>query len=64
MVAAAAREIRDGDKVFVGMRLPLLGFAVSEAQAEKRATPHLACKNPAHILQGETEDDGDPKHII
>jgi acyl CoA:acetate/3-ketoacid CoA transferase beta subunit len=29
MVAAAAREIHDGDKVFVGMRLPLLGFAVA-----------------------------------
>jgi glutaconate CoA-transferase subunit B len=29
-VAAAAREIRDGDKVFVGMRLPLLGFAVAK----------------------------------
>ncbi|TMA55859.1 MAG: CoA-transferase, partial [Deltaproteobacteria bacterium] len=30
MVAAAAREIRDGDKVFVGMRLPLLDFAVAK----------------------------------
>lgn len=30
MVAAAAREIQDGDKVFVGMRLPLLGFAVAK----------------------------------
>jgi glutaconate CoA-transferase subunit B len=30
MVAAAAREIREGDKVFVGMRLPLLGFAVAK----------------------------------
>ena len=30
MVAAASREIRDGDKVFVGMRLPLLGFAVAK----------------------------------
>ena len=30
MVTAAAREIRDGDKVFVGMRLPLLGFAVAK----------------------------------
>jgi len=30
MVAAAAREIRDRDKVFVGMRLPLLGFAVAK----------------------------------
>jgi len=30
MVAVAAREIRDGEKVFVGMRLPLLGFAVAK----------------------------------
>jgi len=30
MVTAAARQIRDGDKVFVGMRLPLLGFAVAK----------------------------------
>lgn len=30
MVAAAAREIADGEKVFVGMRLPLLGFAVAK----------------------------------
>lgn len=30
MVAAASREIRDGDQVFVGMRLPLLGFAVAK----------------------------------
>jgi glutaconate CoA-transferase subunit B len=36
MVAAAAREIHDGDKVFVGMRLPLLGFAVAkETRAPK-----------------------------
>jgi glutaconate CoA-transferase, subunit B len=31
MVAAAAREIRDGEIVFVGMRLPLLGFALARA---------------------------------
>jgi glutaconate CoA-transferase, subunit B len=30
MVTAAAREICDGEKVFVGMRLPLLGFAVAK----------------------------------
>jgi glutaconate CoA-transferase subunit B len=29
MVAAAAREIHDGDVVFVGMRLPLLGFQLA-----------------------------------
>jgi glutaconate CoA-transferase subunit B len=31
MVVAAAREIRDGEVVFVGMRLPLLGFALAKA---------------------------------
>jgi glutaconate CoA-transferase subunit B len=31
MVAAAAREIHDGEVVFVGMRLPLLGFALARA---------------------------------
>jgi len=30
MVAAAAREIHDGEIVFVGMRLPLLGFLVAK----------------------------------
>lgn len=31
MVAAAAREITDGDIVFVGMRLPLLGYLLAKA---------------------------------
>ncbi|PYU11567.1 MAG: CoA-transferase, partial [Acidobacteria bacterium] len=30
MVAAAAREIRDAEVVFVGMRLPLLAFLVAK----------------------------------
>ena len=30
MVAAAARQIADGDVVFTGMRLPLLGFALAK----------------------------------
>jgi len=37
MVVAAAREIRDGDKIFVGMRLPLLGFAVAKEIYAPRA---------------------------
>src|SRR5262249_4434123 len=36
MVAAAAREIRDGEVVFVGMRLPLIAFVV----AKKTHSPH------------------------
>jgi len=31
MVAAAAREIRDGEAVFVGMRLPLLAFCLAKS---------------------------------
>ena len=30
MVAAAGREVRDGELVFVGMRLPMLGFLVAK----------------------------------
>ena len=37
MVAAAAREIHDGEVVFVGMRLPLLGFAVAKELHAPRA---------------------------
>ena len=31
MIAAASREIRDGELVFVGMRLPLLAFMLAKA---------------------------------
>lgn len=38
MVAAAAREIHDGDVVFVGMRLPLLGFQLAKNTHAPAAT--------------------------
>ncbi|MBI2153922.1 MAG: CoA-transferase [Candidatus Rokubacteria bacterium] len=37
MVIAAAREIRDGELVFVGMRLPLLAFALAKRTHAPRA---------------------------
>lgn len=37
MVAAAAHEIRDGEIVFVGMRLPLIAFAIAKALHAPRA---------------------------
>jgi glutaconate CoA-transferase subunit B len=37
MVAAAAREVRDAETVFVGMRLPLLGFLVAKRTHAPRA---------------------------
>ena len=30
MVVCAARQIRDGENVFVGMRLPLIAFALAK----------------------------------
>jgi glutaconate CoA-transferase subunit B len=38
MVAAAAREIRDGEVVFVGMRLPLLAFCLARTTHAPGAT--------------------------
>ena len=37
MVATAAREIRDGEIVFVGMRLPLIAFALAKRTHAPRA---------------------------
>ena len=37
MIAAAAREIADGEVVFVGMRLPLLGFLLAKGTHAPRA---------------------------
>lgn len=37
MVASAAREVRDGELVFVGMRLPLLSFLVAKRTHAARA---------------------------
>ena len=42
MVAVAAREIGDGDLVFVGMRLPILAYAV--ARATHAPTAHRRCR--------------------
>ncbi len=38
MVTSAAREIMDGEVIFVGMRLPLLGFLVAKALYAPNAT--------------------------
>jgi len=38
MVAAAAREIHDGELVFVGMRLPMIAFGVAKRTHAPGAT--------------------------
>ena len=65
MVAAAAREIRDGEIVFVGMRLPLIAFVV----AKKTHAPNaiglfengVVRTTPAHELIYTM---GDPPNIL
>ena len=43
MVAAAARQIRDGELVFVGMRLPLLAFALAKRMHAPAAVGLFEC---------------------
>ena len=43
MVAAAAREIRDGEVVFTGMRLPLIAFALAKNSHAPRAIGLFEC---------------------
>lgn len=64
MVAAAAREIRDGETVFVGMRLPVLAFAVARATHAPSALGlyevGLLRAEPAHGFLGTM---GDPPNV-
>lgn len=43
MVVAAAREIRDGEVVFVGMRLPLIAFALAKETHAPTAVGLFEC---------------------
>ncbi len=43
MVAAAAREIRDGEVVFAGMRLPLIAFALAKEAHAPNAIGLFEC---------------------
>src|SRR5437588_11275748 len=50
MVVCAARQIQDGEHVFVGMRLPLLAFAL----AKRTHAPRCVGLFEAGILRDET----------
>ncbi len=49
MICAAAREVADGEVVFVGMRLPLLGFLLAKATH----APHAVGVYELGIVRGE-----------
>jgi glutaconate CoA-transferase subunit B len=64
MVAAAAREIRDGEVVFVGMRLPMIAFAL----AKRTHAPHAVGLFENGIMRDEPAREllytmGDPPNI-
>lgn len=65
MVAAASREIRDGDLVFVGMRLPILAYAVARTNHAPNAhglfEVGLLRDQPAANFLGTM---GDPPNVI
>src|SRR5437879_4445138 len=64
MVAVASREIRDGDLVFVGMRLPILAYAVARnshaPEARGLFEVGLMCDQPASAFLGTM---GDPPNV-
>src|ERR1700740_2199654 len=43
MVAAAARELRDGEVIFVGMRLPLIAFSLAREHQRPTAVGLFEC---------------------
>lgn len=65
MVAAAAREIKDGEVVFVGMRLPLIAFAVAKNMHAPTSVGFFECgvvrATPARELLYTM---GDPPNIL
>ncbi len=65
MVAAASREIRDGDLVFVGMRLPVLAYAVARNSHAPTARGlfevGLMRDQPAAAFLGTM---GDPPNVV
>ena len=65
MVAVASREIRDGDLVFVGMRLPVLAYAVARNAHAPTARGlfevGLMRDQPAEAFLGTM---GDPPNVV
>ena len=65
MVAVASREIRDGDLVFVGMRLPILAYAVARNAHAPNARGlfevGLMRDQPAAAFLGTM---GDPPNVV
>lgn len=65
MVAAAARQIRDGELVFVGMRLPLIAFVV----AKRTQAPHAVGLFECGIVRDTPAPEllytmGDPPNVL
>jgi glutaconate CoA-transferase subunit B len=65
MVAAAAREIKDGELVFVGMRLPILAYGV----AYRTHAPHARALYELGLMREQAPEAflgtmGDPPNVV
>jgi glutaconate CoA-transferase, subunit B len=65
MVAAAARQIRDGELVFVGMRLPMIAFGV----AKRTHAPHATGLFESGVIRETPAPEllytmGDPSNLL
>lgn len=54
MIVAAAREIRDGERVFVGMRLPIAAYGVARLTHAPRAVGLFECGIVRHAPAADT----------
>src|SRR2546428_13243517 len=64
MVTAAAREIRDGELVFVGMRLPILAYGVARSNhAPTARAPFAAGLMPAAPAPALLATTADPTNV-
>ncbi len=65
MIVAAAREIRDGEVVFVGMRLPMAAYGVARQTHAPNAVGLYECGLARHEpAQGMIHTMGDPPNQI
>ncbi len=65
MITAAAREIRDGEVVFTGMRLPMIAFALAKLTHAPRAVGLFECGLVRDVPSRELlYTMGDPPNVV
>ena len=63
MVAQAAREIRDGERVFVGMRLPLIAFVLASVRTRRTRCCSSSASSATSPRRSSCTPMGDPPNV-